>query len=58
LCFHCAATGLAVAAAVCCCSSAVVPLRLKKKPFDGGEKNFFRRGYNDLRMHEEGYRAY
>ena len=38
LCFHRAATGLAVAAAVCCCSAAVVPLRLKKKSFDGGEK--------------------
>ena len=38
LCFHCAATGLAVAVAVCCCSAAVVPLRLKKNPFDGGEK--------------------
>jgi hypothetical protein len=32
LCFHCAATGLAVAVAVCCCSAAVVSLRLKKKP--------------------------
>jgi hypothetical protein len=44
----------------CLLPSAVVPLRLKKKknPFDGGEKNFFRRGYIDLRMHEEGYRAY
>jgi hypothetical protein len=42
----------------CCCllPSAVVPLRLKKKPFDGG-KNFFRRGYIDLRMHEEGVRV-
>jgi hypothetical protein len=24
----------------------------------GGKKNFFRRGYIDLRMHEEGYRVY
>jgi hypothetical protein len=28
----------------------------KKKPFDGKKKYFFRRGYIDLRMHEEGYR--
>jgi hypothetical protein len=44
---------LLLPAAVCCCFAAAE----KKKPFDGG-KNFFRRGYIDLRMHEEGYRAY
>jgi hypothetical protein len=37
--------------------SAVVPLPLKKKTFDGGKKNFFRRGYIDLRIHEEGVRV-
>ena len=31
-------------------------LRVEKKPFDGG-KNFFRRGYIDLRMNEEGIRV-
>jgi hypothetical protein len=31
-------------------------LRVEKNPFDGG-KNFFRRGYIDLRMHEEGIRV-
>ena len=28
----------------------------KKKNLLMGKKNFFRRGYMDLRMHEEGYR--
>jgi hypothetical protein len=36
-------------------SAARVEKQHKKKPFDG-KKNFFRRGYIDLRMHEEGYR--
>ena len=31
-------------------------LRVEKPPFNGG-KNFFRRGYIDLRMHEEGVRV-
>jgi hypothetical protein len=30
-------------------------LRVEKNTFDG-EKNFFRREYIDLRMHEEDYR--
>ena len=29
----------------------------KKNPFDGEKKNFFLRGYIDLRMHEEGVRV-
>ena len=40
----------------CLLPSAVVPLRLKKNLLRG-KKNFFRRGYIDLRMHEEGVLA-
>jgi hypothetical protein len=39
-----------------CCRLLLFRCGWKKKPFDGG-KNFFRRGYIDLRMHEEGVRV-
>jgi hypothetical protein len=42
----------------CCCRLLLFRCGRKKNPFDGEKKNFFRRGYIDLRMHEEGYRAY